>query len=339
MISMKNIIRISGIFLIIILTLSCKKKERVMPPVITTAPVTGILYTSAISGGIVSDDGGDPTVIGGVCWGTNSTPTIDTSRTIDVTGSGEFTSLILGLKVGTKYFLRAYATNSAGTEYGTGISFTTHILGVKFNPDLTYGTVTDIEGKSYKTVPIGTQIWMAENLETIKFNDGTAIPLITNNADWTNLITPAYCWFDNNDTLYKSIYGAYYNWFAVNTGKLCPDGWHVPTDNEWQILVDYLGGSSVAGSKIKEAGTNNWVSSNRGATNGSGFTALPGGLRGSYDGIFGGQGTFGGWWSATELVTSPLGTAWNRWIHTDTTVITRSEIFKKDGFSVRCVKN
>jgi len=337
---MKSIFRLSVIILIIILNLSCKKKDTViLSPIVTTTPVSEILYTTATSGGTVTEDGGDPNVLRGVCWGTSSNPTIENSRTIDGSGTGEFTSSIYGLSLGTSYHLRAYATNSAGTVYGSGISFTTHITGIKFNSSLTYGTVTDIEGKNYKTIPIGIQVWMAENLKTSKLNDGTPIPLVTNNAEWSNLLTPGYCWFENNDTLYENIYGAHYNWFAVSTGKLCPAGWHIPSDSEWQILVDYLGGSDISGSKIKEAGSNNWALANTDATNSSGFTALPSGQRSSMDGTFVGQGIYGGWWSTTELDTSPLSAVWCRWIHADTTVVARNEIFKKDGFNVRCVKD
>lgn len=340
MFSMKKIFRASGIILIIILILSCKKNEKPASlPVVSTTPVTEILYATASSGGIVTDDGAASIVTRGVCWGTSSGPTIQNSITIDGIGAGTFTSSLKGLTSGTKYYLRAYAINSAGTVYGDEISFTTHITGVKFNSDLTYGTVTDVEGKSYKTIPVGIKVWMAENLKTTKFNDGSAIPLIVNSADWTNIQTPAYCWFDNNDSLYGDIYGVYYNWFAVSTGKLCPAGWHIPADNEWQLLVDYLGGSNVAGSKVKEAGTNNWVFPNSDATNSSGFTALPAGMRGSLDGTFSGEGNYGGWWSTTETNVSPLGAAYSRWIHGDTTIVARSEIFKKDGFSIRCVKD
>lgn len=338
--SMKTILGISGTILILILDISCKKNEKPATlPVVSTTPMTEVLYATAMSGGTITDNGGGSIVAKGVCWETNSSPTTDDNMTIDGIGSETYTSSLDGLKSGTKYYVRAYAINSAGTEYGDEISFTTHVTGVKFNPDLTYGTLIDVEGKSYKTIPVGIQIWMAENLRTTKFNDGSEIPLITNYADWSNIQTPAYCWFDNNDSLYENIYGAYYNWFAVSTGKLCPTGWHIPSDNEWQLLVNSLGGNNIAGSKLKEAGTNNWVLPNNDATNASGFTALPAGMRGSLDGTFSGEGNYGGWWSATESSESPLGAAFSRWIHGDTTVVARSEIFKKDGFSVRCVKN
>lgn len=163
--------------------------------------------------------------------------------------------------------------------------------------------VTDIDGNIYHTVQIGTQIWMVENLKTTKFNDGTTIPLVTDNIAWSKLTTPAYCWNKNIENN-KDTYGALYNWYAVNTGKLCPKGWHVPTDNDWTILANYLGGEtydnknieSKTGGKLKESGTIHWSSPNEGATNETGFTGLPGGSRAYYKGDFNEIGTMGDWW-------------------------------------------
>jgi uncharacterized protein (TIGR02145 family) len=337
---MKNLFGISGIYLILIIAFSCKKADKpAFPPDVFTSAVSGVLYSTATSGGNVTSDGGSFVFSRGVCWSTAENPTTESSKTIDGGGPGEYSSSLYELKPGTLYYVRAYATNSKGTEYGDEMSFTTKIADVKFNTSLTYGTLTDIEGKNYKTIPIGIQTWMAENLKTTKYNDGSSIPKVADNSQWTNTITPAYCWFEDNDSLYANIYGAYYNWFAVNTGKLCPAGWHVPSDTEWQVLVDFLGGNKVAGSKIKEAGTNNWILSNKDATNSTGFTALPSGMRSTLDGTFSGQGYYGGWWSTAAADPSPLASAWNRWVHGDTTVVARSEIFKKDGFNVRCLKD
>jgi uncharacterized protein (TIGR02145 family) len=334
---MKSIYKISGFVILIIASLSCKKDKPVVPPEIVTTVVSEVLYTTATSGGEVTNDGGDM-VARGVCWSTSTNPTINNSGTNDGTGDGLFVSSLEGLKPGTTYYLRAYATNTAGTVYGDEVSFKTHVHGNVFNTSLTYGTVSDIEGKSYKTIQIGNQLWMAENLRTTKLNDGSALPLVPESSSWSNLITPAYCWFENNDTIYENIYGAYYNWFAVSSGKLCPDGWHVPDDTEWQTLVSYLGGAGTAGSKLKATGTSDWILPNRDATNLSGFTALPAGMRESSDGAFGGQGSLGSWWSATEIQSSPLSTAWFQWVHGDTTIVTRDQIFKNDGMPVRCMK-
>ncbi len=163
-----------------------------------------------------------------------------------------------------------------------------------------YKTITDIEGNVYKIVTIGRQVWMAENLKTTKLNDGTAIPLVTGNTPWTEwskLTTPAYCWY-NNDAANKDTYGALYNWYAVSTFKLCPQGWHVPTPSEWSTLAIFLGDiDSSAVGKLKETGTSHWLSPNTGATNSSGFTALPGGYR-YQNGQYFNLGQWGYWWNA-----------------------------------------
>jgi uncharacterized protein (TIGR02145 family) len=167
-------------------------------------------------------------------------------------------------------------------------------------------TVKDIDGNVYKTVTIGKQVWMKENLKTTKYNDGKAIPLVTDDKTWETLTAPAYCWYKNDAKAYKNAYGALYNWYTVNTNKLCPKGWHIPADSEWTKLTTYLGGESVAGGKLKETGTNHWESPNTGATNESGFTALPSGYRnfaGAFD-IAGSNSIYfrsnGCWWSSTE---------------------------------------
>jgi len=155
--------------------------------------------------------------------------------------------------------------------------------------------ITDIEGNEYTTITIGTQEWFKENLKTSKFNDGTEIPLIMDNT-WAGLSTSAYCWYDN-DSDNKNLYGNLYNWHAVETGKLCPDGWHVPSEEEWSTLIDFLGGSDIAGGKMKSI--NEWNIPNEGATNESGFSALPGGDRDGVNAGFSGLGSSGYWWSST----------------------------------------
>ena len=143
---------------------------------------------------------------------------------------------------------------------------------------ITDSSVTDIEGNVYRTVRIGSQVWMAENLKTTQFNDGQPIPNVTGNSQWENLSTPAYCWY-NNDVQNKNIFGGLYNWYAVNTGRLAPEGWHVPTSEEWTTLINYLGGENIAGGKLKETGTDHWLSPNTGATNETGFSAIGAGVR------------------------------------------------------------
>ena len=196
--------------------------------------------------------------------------------------------------------------------------------------------ITDIDGNIYNTVKIGTQIWMAENLKVIHLNDGTGIPLVTDAATWNNLPTPGYCWYNNNESTYRDTYGALYNWYTAKTGKLCPSGWHIPSDAEWTILTNYLGGLSVAGGKMKEAGTAHWLSPNTGATNESGFTGLPAGYRDKTTGSFLNIGSYALWWSSTEIISTD---SWGRGLyHLDATVY-RYNYYNNHGFSVRCVKN
>ncbi len=205
-----------------------------------------------------------------------------------------------------------------------------------FNSSVTYGTMTDQEGNVYKTVTIGTQTWMAENLRTTIYNDGTVIPNETDNDEWEVLVDGAFCNYNNTtniDTI--ATYGRLYNWYAVNTGKLAPKGWHVPTDAEWRKLTNYLGGEDVAGGKLKEIGTTHWNSANTGATNETGFTALPGGGCDN-DGAFYLFGSYGSWWSATE------GNdifAWTRNMHYTYSDVYRCVNYKGVGISVRCVRD
>ncbi len=435
---MKNALRISTViflFLFIFIIHSCKK-DKPVTPVITTRGVTEISFNNAKSGGNVSSDGGTVIIANGVCWGTTADPTIANNKTVDGKGTGTFTSSITALIAGTVYYVRAYATNSAGIGYGAGISFTTtaasvpvltttavslitlttatsggnvtseggttatargvcwstsanpttvlttktsdgtgtgvftssltgltanttyyvraytsNISGTGYGNELIFktyaGTVTDIEGNIYNTVTIGTQTWIAENLKTTKYNDGTAIPNITDNIAWTAATTSAYSDY-NNTPANSTIYGRLYNWYAVdnnaatkvasNGGKnVCPTSWHVPTDTEWTTLTTYLGGESVAGGKLKETGTTYWTTPNTGATNETGFTALPGGDR-SFSGGYDNIGYYGAWWSSTKKTwTSP--NAYYRNLYYGDRGIYRGEFRELSGFSVRCVKD
>jgi uncharacterized protein (TIGR02145 family) len=204
------------------------------------------------------------------------------------------------------------------------------------SPEATDEVVLDYDGNLYNSVTIGTQTWLKENLKTTKYNDGTSVPLVTDNTAWSNLSTPGYCWY-NNDIFFKNPYGALYNWYAVNTGKLCPAGWHVSTYSDWYTLETYLGGSDVAGGKLKEAGTTHWKSPNTGATNESGFTGLPGSWRAN-SGYFGSQYYEGGsYWGSGSNTGSTYAEIWNLF-YLNATVSIVSQ-YKKAGFSVRCVKD
>lgn len=207
-----------------------------------------------------------------------------------------------------------------------------------FNPGLKYGTMIDQDGNEYKTVTIGTQTWMAENLRTTKYRDGSAIPNVTDNTAWTNLTTGAYCNYNsttNTDTI--ATYGRLYNWYAAtNNRNIAPEGWHLPTETEWRTLIDYLG-NNVAGGKMKETGTTHWLSPNTGATNESGFTALPSGVRSDFRelGKFFAMGNLGYYWSSTPIDTKyyllPL-------VSHEDAMVGQTGFYNTNGLAVRLVK-
>ncbi len=196
-------------------------------------------------------------------------------------------------------------------------------------------TVYDIDGNAYHTVTIGTQVWMSENLKTTRYRDSTEIPSVTDDTAWNKLTSGAYCDFENK--LFNSVtYGRLYNWFAVtNPRNISPEGWHVPTDEDWNILTEYLGGDSIAGGKLKETGLTHWNSPNTGATNESEFTARPGGFRGG-NGSFVGLGVYGNFWSST-VENNTL--AWGRYLYFEDSNFIRGHGNKAYGFSIRCVKD
>jgi len=251
--------------------------SKISLPIVWTIDPTNVAFTTADGGGIVADDGQDPVGVTerGVCWNSTGMPTISDTRSSDGTGTGLYPSLITGLDfvASPMWFVRAYATNSAGTAYGNEVGFATI-------PNC--GPVTDADGNNYTTVVINGKCYLRENLAVTQYNDLTAITNVSDQTAWSLLSTGAYCWLDN-DIGYKNPYGALYNWYAVdfasNGGKnICPLGWHVPSQTEWQSLFDFVGGSGIAGDLLKEAGTAHWQTGNN-STNISGFTALPVGNR------------------------------------------------------------
>jgi uncharacterized protein (TIGR02145 family) len=332
------------------------------PILLTTTPASSIGETSALSGGVVSSDGGAGVTVRGVCWSVNPTPTINDTKTTDGAGTGSFTSTLSGLTAGTKYYVRAYATNNIGTGYGAQISFTT--AGGEIPEEL-----TDADGNVYDTVMIGSQIWMKENLKTTTYSDGTPITFITDSLAWLADHQGAYTWFHNDDG-YKVTYGALYNWYAVNTGKLCPTDWHVPTEDEWMTLQNYL----IAHGYNYDGSTNgNWATNNKIAKaladvstwkpsgdlgspgntdfqdkrNAARFNARAGGFKDFYGsfGFFVSQGLWfryeglsGAWWSASEEVPGAISAWWHE-ISTYQAGMLRSHNDKYYGLSVRCVKN
>ena len=306
-------------------------------PTVTTTPISSITENSVQSGGNVTDEGGAAVSAKGVCWSTSPSPTTSNSYKTEGSGVGSFTSSITGLSCGTTYYVRAYATNLVGTGYGEQRNFSTDDC-----------TVTDHDGNTYQTIVIGSQTWMAENLNVTHYANGTEIPLQTSDIRWDaqTETDKAYCWNDNNVSN-GDTYGALYTWAAAMNGAessdsnpsgiqgVCPDGWHLPSDAEWTELTDYLGGLDIAGGKLKEAGITHWNSPNTWATNESGFTALPGGYRRNY-GTFIPIGVKAYFWPATEQGGNG---AFIRKLSSDGADVIRVGMLKTNGFSVRCVKD
>lgn len=310
------------IILLILLFHSCKKPLEI--PTVTTTDVTADLtqknLIALFSGGNILSDGGTDILSRGICWSTLPEPTIADYKTTDGAGTGEFTSIISGTSVGENYYLRAYATNLKGTGYGNAVSF------------------TKSENSVYNTATIGTQIWLAENLKATHFNDGTAIPVINDAYEWSGLTTPGACWHDFDSANYNATYGLLYNWYTVSTGKLCPAGWHVPSQDEFGILFSFTG--SNPGYKLREVGSLHWLSigyNDIGGTNEFGFTAVPGGAFIDFGySIFISLGTHSFWWTSTQYNSSA---AFIYYIQINKGRVFASQDYKKNGYAIRCLKD
>jgi len=310
-----------------------------LTPAVTTLPIDSVTPVTAYCSGNVTDEGNSTVTAKGICWSSiNSLPTIADDTTNNGTGTGIFNGLLIGLDEDTKYYFRAYAINDDGTGYGSVDSFTTG----EFEKD----SVVDYDGNWYTTIKIGEQWWMMENLRVTCYSDSTPIQNVTDGSTWSGLNTGAYCEYDN-DSSNAPTFGRLYNWYAVNNSLgLAPEGWHIPTDNEWKQLELYLGMSEIEanntgwrgddeGGKLKEFGTTHWTSTNLGANNECGFTALPGGYRG-HSGGFGDMGGYAVFWSSSGISSN---LAWSRTLGYDLSRINRYGSYKLGGFSVRCVKN
>jgi uncharacterized protein (TIGR02145 family) len=244
----------------------------------------------------------------------------------EVSGSDtvKFSFPLINLYAEQEYHYRIKAINQAGATYSDDYSFETWPRPAIYP-----------NSASYAAVKIGTQVWLRENLHTSIYNDNTSIPLVTDSISWKLLSTPGYCWYNNNESQVKEPYGALYNWYTVNTGKLCPSGWHVPSDADWNTLIEYLGGEAVAGNKLKEEGNAHWSSPNS-ASNESIFTALPGGIRSS-----GGEFMFlnfsGNYWSSASI--DQTNSTYISLRNNKDSIINGLSYPKKTGLSVRCVRD
>jgi uncharacterized protein (TIGR02145 family) len=340
---MKKNKKILAAFIFQLLLISCSKNggtdagtNPVAPlpnvlTILTNNTTTSVAQTSAVIGGNIIADGGLAVTARGICWNTAPSPTILNNKIPAGSGIGSFTATISGLTYATTYFVRAYATNSTTTIYGAEVSFTTKPLSIPGNG------VTDVDGNTYTTVILGDKEWMVQNLRTTKYQNGDVIPNITTQTLWSTTVTGAWCYY-NNTAGYNNTYGKLYNWYAATDPRqISPVGWHVPSTGEYTVLNAYLGGGNLSGGGLKQAGTSSWASPNSGATNISGFTALPGGSRSwSSSSGFGYFGTLGNWWS------SDIAGSEGRFAQLQHDVAyfdAGTNDPKGAGFSIRCVKD
>ena len=326
---------------------------------VTTDMITNVTLSSATCGGNITSDGGADVTERGVCWSTAPHPTIYNNHTVDGNGTGAFTSSITDLEQGITYFVRAYATNSVGTEYGEEVSFTTlAIPDGDAQPCAGTPIVTDVDGNVYNTVKIGKQCWMRENLRVTHYADSTLIP---EGGDSTSYTKPYYY---VNPNVNAAVYGYYYNWTAAmhlapssdanpsGVQGICPDGWHLPSETEWIQLTDHLNSvpAYLCNGEIDRvakalASTEDWesndydcsVGNEQTLNNTSGFSAIPaGGYYGSSPGFFNDEYGTAVFWSSTEMNGE---VARNRGIIGEFDIIAYYNNGKSIGYPVRCLRN
>lgn len=318
--------------------------HQVFLPTVETILISDVLMNSATSGGTITDDGGAEVTAMGIVWSTMMNPDINNNEgmTSEEVGAISFTSFMTGLFPNMTYYVRAYATNSEGTAYGNLLNFTTL---EKFYTD--GSGLIDIDGNEYHTVIIGGREYMSENLRTSRYNTGDSIYRITHLDDWLLPGVGAYCWMEDDSAANEELYGKLYNFIAVNNGNICPVGWHVPCDEEWMGLEVFLGmNEAIAhdsgwrgdnqGGMMKQTGTETWLIPNEGATNQSGFSALPGGYRGA-DGFFQDVGSSAYFWSMST--TRFMANAWLRALSNTETSVLRDTAEMYKGASIRCVRS
>lgn len=318
-------------------------------PALTTLSITDMAGTTVKTGGHITGDGGAPVLSRGVCWSQLPNPDLSGVHTSDGSGTGIFSSKISGLTPAKTFYVRAYATNEAGTGYGNQVEFIIPAMNI---PCPGAPTVTDVDGNIYNTVLLGSQCWMKENLKTTWYRNEKPIAFPDKiNTEWESNTTGAYAWYDN-DINYKNSYGALYNWFAVsNANGLCPEGWHVPGDAEWTQLTAFIsGGTESGGNQLKSCRQVNAPSGGRCATeqhprwdehsvyHGTdeyGFSALPAGSRDNY-GNYNFMGFNAYFWSASEHFRKY---AWLRTLYFNNSNVLSNYSDKRLGFSVRCLRD
>ena len=275
----------------------CKKEqEKITVPIVKTLPAEDVGRYSVWLSGDVNFDEGTGVMSRGIYYSTKENPTMADSTTVHEPVTGTVTDTVVGLTPDTTYSFRAYAEYTSGVVFGEQLSFTTRPA----EPIWGDG-VTDIDGNFYKSVIIGEQEWMAENLKVTRYRNGDLIETTEPaTKDISEETEPKYQWAYENDPEYAAIFGRLYTWHAATDSRgICPEGWYMPSAKEWKELIQILGGEDNAGGKLKQTGTTYWMEPNAGATNETGFSALAGGIK-RYNGDFVWQNTFGIWMSSSE---------------------------------------
>ncbi len=314
---------------------ACRRDEQKDLPVVLTSAASEVTANSAKVGGEITVDGSSEITARGVYWGeTDNLPEAGEKLEIGK-GTGEFSAFVEGLEKRTTYYFKAFATNKNGTAYGEVKSFKTTLF--------TYGEgLKDRDGNYYKSIIIGDQEWMASNLKVTNYRNGDPIPGVRPDDQWESLSSGGYIWYDHDSATLGDQYGALYNWHAVNDERrLCPEGWRIPKKEDWEELIEYLGGEDMAGGKMKSTRTfpdphPRWDDPNTGSSNISGFSGFPAGYREKL-GRFVHLGERGFWWSATEHQVSET-MAVNAVLNSDSQSILFLFSSKNRGCSVRCIK-
>ncbi len=310
---------------------SCTIPDLRTSPVVASSEAKYVTPVSATIDCEITDQGGAVVTDRGICFGTVPMPNTEDSKMPYDKWALRFTIYLTGLEINTKYYARAYAANEKGISYGDQITFTTKTW--------VNGTVTDYDGNTYSTFKISDfdQVWMQENLKVTHYSNGDPIPEVTDDTEWGDLTSGAYCVFNNNPDI-QAIYGLLYNaYVAVDERNVCPVGWHVPAAEEWEALSDYLGGYDVSGGKLKEEGTVHWWGENVGADNSSGFMALPGSSR-HKEGVYVTTiGVDGYWWSSTKSSSSDM--VFNVALYYYFAWFGHSKFDLNHGCSIRCIRD
>lgn len=304
---------------------SCKKDKGTFSTVETYSPKY-VASKAATIGCYVSSDGGSAIVTCGLYISTSANPETSGIALQMGNDTGRFMGQVSGLNPATQYFIKAFSKNNIGESFGEELNFTTP------------ATVSDFDSNVYETVKIGNQLWMAKNLKTSHYLNGEAISS-TNPAtlDISGEASPSYFWAYGGNEVNTTDYGKLYTWYAVtDSRKVCPAGWHVPSDAEWTTLETTLGGYAIAGSRLKEYGNAHWLAPyNADATNESCFTLLPGGYRGNTGTFFLIQNSSYLWSSDA----SDANNSWSRLLEAGNGSVSRTGLNKASGASVRCVKD